>query len=354
MMPPADLVCPDCGRTFVDRWRCSCGAPLEFASAPRPAGPAPDFATFDSRRGLWAFSDFLPVERGVTLGEGFTPLVEAPDPNVSFKLEYVSPTGSFKDRGAATVVSRAVELGVDRVIEDSSGNAGAAIAAYAARAGLDADIYVPAAAAAAKRRAIEAVGARVVEIAGDRETVAAACRNVVEAGDGWYASHAWNPAFFAGTATFGIELAAQRDWSVPDAVVVPLGHGTLLLGAYRGFRALVEAGWIDGTPRLLAVQAAGYAPIAGEMPGTNDLADGIQVREPVRRAAVVDAIEATDGDAIAVSAEAVRRAHESLRTSGFDVEPTAAAAVAGLRRYRDRGTLDGDEDVVVPLTGRGK
>ncbi|WP_049934962.1 pyridoxal-phosphate dependent enzyme [Haloplanus natans] len=352
-MPPADLVCPDCGRTFADRWRCSCGAPLEFASAPRPDGPAPEFAAFDSRRGLWAFSDFLPVERRVTLGEGFTPLVEAPDPNVSFKLEYVSPTGSFKDRGAATVVSRAVELGADRVIEDSSGNAGAAIAAYAARAGLDADIYVPAAAAAAKRRAIEAVGARVIEIAGDRETVAAACRNVVEAGDGWYASHAWNPAFFAGTATFGIELAAQRDWSVPDAVVVPLGHGTLLLGAHRGFRALAEAGWIDRIPRLLAVQAAGYAPIAGETAGTNDLADGIQVRKPVRRAAIVDAIEATDGDAIAVSAEAVRRAHESLRASGFDVEPTAAAAVAGLRGYRDRGTLDGD-DIVVPLTGRGK
>jgi len=359
-MPPADLVCSDCGRTFADRWRCSCGAPLEFASAPRPDGPAPDFATFDSRRGLWAFSDFLPVERGVTLGEGFTPLVEAPDPNVSFKLEYVSPTGSFKDRGAATVVSRAVELGVDRVIEDSSGNAGAAIAAYAARAGLDADIYVPASAAAAKRRAIEAVGARVVEIAGDRETVAAACRNVVAHGasgtrrGGWYASHAWNPAFFAGTATFGIELAAQRDWSVPDAVVVPLGHGTLLLGAYRGFRALAEAGWIDGMPRLLAVQAAGYAPIAGETPGTNDLADGIQVREPVRHGAIVDAIEATDGDAIAVSAEAVRRAHESLRTDGFDVEPTASAAVAGLRGYRDRGTLGGDDDAVVPLTGRGK
>ena len=359
-MPPADLVCSDCGRTFADRWRCSCGAPLEFASAPRPDGPAPDFATFDSRRGLWAFSDFLPVERGVTLGEGFTPLVEAPDPNVSFKLEYVSPTGSFKDRGAATVVSRAVELGVDRVIEDSSGNAGAAIAAYAARAGLDADIYVPASAAAAKRRAIEAVGARVVEIAGDRETVAAACRNVVAHGasgtrrGGWYASHAWNPAFFAGTATFGIELAAQRDWSVPDAVVVPLGHGTLLLGAYRGFRALAETEWIDDMPRLLAVQAAGYAPIAGETTGTNDLADGIQVREPVRRAAIVDAIGATDGDAIAVSAEAVRRGHDSLRAGGFDVEPTAAAAVAGLRRYRDRGTLDGDDDTVVPLTGRGK
>ena len=141
---------------------------------------------------------------------------------------------------------------------------------------------------------------------------------------------------------------------MPDAVVVPLGHGTLFLGAYRGFRALVEAGWTDAIPRLLAVQAAGYAPIAGDTgESTNDLADGIQVREPVRREAVVSAIDATDGDAIPVSEADVRRAHDRLGRLGFDVEPTAAAAVAGLRRYRDRGTLDGD-DVVVPLTGRGK
>jgi len=351
---PADLVCPACDRTYVDRWRCVCGEPLEFASEPRPDGPAPDFAAFDSRRGLWAFRDFLPVDPGVTLGEAFTPLLDAPDRGVSFKLEYVSPTGSFKDRGAAAVISRALACGADRVIEDSSGNAGAAIATYAARAGLDADIYVPAAVAAAKRRAIEAVGARTVRIEGDREAVAAACRDAVAAGDGWYASHAWNPAFFAGTATFGLELAAQRDWSVPDAVVVPLGHGTLLLGAYRGFRALVEAGWTDRVPRLLAVQAAGYAPIAGDSASPpNDLADGIQVRDPVRREAVVDAIDATDGDAVAVAENAVREAHDTLRAGGFDVEPTAAVAVAGLERYRERGVLATDADVVVPLTGRG-
>jgi threonine synthase len=108
-------------------------------------------------------------------------------------------------------------------------------------------------------------------------------------------------------------------------------------------------------PRLLAVQAAGYAPIAGHLgPETNDLADGIQVREPVRREAVVDAIDATDGDAVAVSSDAVARAHDALRARGFDVEPTAAAAVAGLREYRDRGVLEDGADAVVPLTGRGK
>jgi threonine synthase len=373
MTMPTDLRCPACGRTYDDRWRCTCGAPLDFDSLPRPDGPAPDFSAFDSRRGLWAFADFLPVESPVSLGEGFTPLVDAPAWDATFKLEYVSPTGSFKDRGAATVISRAVDRGVDRVVEDSSGNAGAAIAAYAARAGLDADVYVPASVTPAKRRAIESTGACTVEIEGDRGAVAEACRQAVtgggdqrsptarKSGGGWYASHAWNPAFFVGTATFGIELAAQRDWSVPDAVVVPLGHGTLLLGAYRGFRALVEAGWIDELPRLLAVQAAGYAPVADDREGTaagdvttNDLADGIQVREPVRHDEVEAALDATDGAAVAVSADAVRVALTDLREAGFGVEPTAAVAPAGLRIYRDRGVVDADADVVVPLTGRAK
>ena len=357
---PAGLVCPACGRHFHDRWRCTCGAPLEFGARPRPDGSALDFSAFDARRGLWAFDDFLPVETPVTMGEGFTPLVDAPTLGATVKLEYVSPTGSFKDRGAATVISRALDLGVDRVIEDSSGNAGAAIAAYAARAGLDADVYVPASVTPAKRRAIEATGARAIEIEGGREAVADACRRAVEEGEsGWYASHAWNPAFFVGTATFGIELAAQRDWSVPDAVVVPLGHGTLLLGAYRGFRALAEAGWIDDLPRLLAVQAAGYAPVADAREGTdaeaiNDLADGIQVRNPVRRDDVEAALDATDGTAIAVSEDAVRTALTALREAGFGVEPTAAVAPAGLRAYRDRGIVDADADVVIPLTGRAK
>jgi threonine synthase len=351
---PASLACPTCGRTTTDRWRCPCGSPLEFAAPPRPDGPPviPDY-----RRGLRAFEAFLPVDLRVTLGEGFTPAVDAPDWDATFVLESASPTGSFKDRGAATVVSRAVECGADRVVEDSSGNAGAAVAAYAARAGLDAEIYVPASATPAKLRAIEATGATTVPVDGSRADVTAACRRAVETGDAWYASHAWRPSFLAGTATFAYEVAARRDWAVPDAVVLPVGHGTLLLGASRGFRALREAGWTDDLPRLLAVQAAGHDPIAADRHGStgaeNDLADGIRIDDPVRRTAIDDALDATDGDAIAVDADAVRAARETLGRGGFDVEPTAAVAPAGLRRYRETDVLDGD-DVVVPLTGRAK
>ncbi|WP_254536745.1 pyridoxal-phosphate dependent enzyme [Halomarina litorea] len=352
---PIALVCPDCGTEYVDRWRCSCGHPLEFADQPHPDPFGPD-----AREGLWAFAPFLPVERRVSLGEGYTPLVEAPEWDAAFKLEYVFPSGSFKDRGATATLSRGAELGVDRVVEDSSGNAGAAIATYAARAGVDCSIYVPAAVKASKVRAIERAGGEVVRVEGSREAVTDACVAAVEDGEGWYASHAWNPAFFAGTATFAYELAHQRDWSVPDAVVLPVGHGTLFLGAYRGFRHLFDSGWTDGMPRLLGAQAAGYDPIASELhtkrrgsSGRNDLADGIQIREPVRKAGILEAIEVTGGDCLSISAEATDRALDGLHERGFYTEPTCAVAPAALREYRERGVLTEDDDVVVPLTGSG-
>ena len=395
---PTDLRCRACGTEYDagpnEPWRCDCGHALDFATEPRPDGSPPPFARLDTRRGLWTFFEFLPVSRQVTLGEGFTPLVDAPDWDAQFKLEYVFPTGSFKDRGATTTLSRAVELGVDTVIEDSSGNAGAAIATYAARAGLDAEIYVPADIKQSKLVAIQRAGARPVRVEGDREDVTAACLDAVEgeagtasvtgsgqsprqSGEGWYASHAWNPAFYAGTMTFAFEVAAQRQWSIPDAVVLPLGHGTLFLGAYRGFRALREAGITGEMPRLLGAQGTGYAPFAAalqenrpeeEAPGAhltaaldreeepaeaNELVDGIHIRDPAREDQVFDAIEATDGDVVALDEDAVEGTLDRLHRAGFYVEPTCAVAPAALQEFRREGVVTEDDDVVVPLTGSG-
>jgi len=381
------LVCEACGREYPDAadgtsdtathvWRCDCGHALDFADTPLPESDVPP-AALDRDRGLWTFEQFLPVDRRVTLGEGWTPLVDAPDWGCAFKLESLFPTGSFKDRGATTTLSRAVELGVDRVVEDSSGNAGLAVATYAARAGIDAEIYVPADAKPGKLRAIERTGADVVRVEGSRGDVTEACIEAVEsttpgeesgADDDtdertWYASHAWNPAFFAGTATFAMELAAQRDWTVPDAVVTPLGHGTLLLGAYRGFRALEAAGWIDGVPRLLGAQATGAAPLADAFGGNatggaevtepNEAADGIQIRDPARGDQVRAALRETGGDAVAVGPDATEREHDRLARAGFHVEPTCATATAALDVFRERGVLDSADDVVVALTGTG-
>ncbi|WP_424014220.1 threonine synthase [Halorubrum xinjiangense] len=387
------LRCPECGETYRDRWRCRCGAPLDFADPPTPEGAAPDPESFDARGGLWAFADLLAVgddpRNRVTLGEGMTPLVGAdrgresggdaePDLlpwNASFKLEYVFPTGSFKDRGATATLTRARELGVERVVEDSSGNAGAAIATYAARAGIAAEIYVPADVKESKLRAIRRAGAEPVRIEGSRGDVTDACVAALGEGgsgagegtdpsrtDAWYASHAWNPAFFEGTATVAYEIALQRGFEAPDAVVTPLGHGTLFLGAYRGFRRLERAGWIDSVPRLYGAQAAGVAPIvralhgpeAADPEGTvNDAADGIQIAEPVRDREIRKAIDATGGDALAVTEAAATRELDRLHAAGFYTEPTCAVAPAALRTLRERGEIGSDEDAVVPLTGSG-
>lgn len=358
---PTDTYCPACETTYPARptepWRCECGEPLEFATLSVPSSPPPSPTALDRDQGLWAFDAFLPMTRKVSLGEGFTPLVHSETWNAVFKLEYVSPTGSFKDRGATTTLSRAAALGVDRIVEDSSGNAGAAIATYAARAGIPAEIYVPASAKPGKLRAIERAGATVNRIAGSRGDVTTACLERVREGTAWYASHAWNPAFLAGTSTFALEVCAQREWAAPDAVVCPIGHGTLFLGAYRGFRSLRAAGWIDSLPRLFGVQATGYAPIAsrlnGESSDQNEFADGIQINEPARREQITTAVEATDGDVIALGEDPVATALEKLHTAGFYCEPTSAIAPAALTEYRERGVLAPNDDVVVPLTGSG-
>jgi len=386
---PRSLACPDCGTVVDDRWRCRCGAPLRFDSPPIPSTGPPEPSALDARAGLWAFAPFLAVGADphdrVTLGEGATPLVDAPEWDAAFKLEYVFPTGSFKDRGATTTLTRARELGVDRVVEDSSGNAGAAIATYAARAGIDAEVYVPADVKPAKLRAIRRAGATPVRIEGGRRAVTEACIDAVEGapdvaagtsdatadaasgvndatGGAWYASHAWNPAFFEGTATVAYEIAHQRDWSAPDAVVVPVGHGTLLLGAHWGFERLERAGWIDACPRLYAAQAAGVAPLVRSLHGSeeanpasdhNAAADGIQIAEPVRLSALRAAVTETGGDAVAITEAAGDAALDRLHAAGLYTEPTCAVAPAALELLRDRGAIDSEEDVVVPLSGSG-
>ncbi|WP_135667666.1 threonine synthase [Halorhabdus rudnickae] len=353
-----ERVCADCGRTYpVDGpWRCDCGHPLDLRDRPTlPAEPP----ALDRENGLWACGDFLPVEPRVTLGEGWTPLIEGAVDGLQYKLEHLFPTGSFKDRGAAVVVSHALERGADRVLEDSSGNAGLAIATYAARAGIDAEIFVPDDAKPGKLRAIERTGADLRRIEGTREDVTEACIDAVEDSEGYYASHAWEPLFLSGTATFALEVAAQRGWQAPDAVVTPLGHGTLFLGAYRGFERLHRAGWIDDVPRLCGVQASGVAPIAAARGNDrdalrNDVADGIQIADPVRQTGILEATDATDGDAVAVTAAETERAHDRLLGEGLDLDPTSATALAGLDRLVEGGVIGDDADVVVPLTGRNR
>jgi len=380
---PAELTCPDCGTRYDagpdEPWRCACGRGLEFTERPHPNGDPLPLHSLDTSEGLWTFFEFLPIESSTSRSTRGSRRWSTP-PSGTHSSN--SSTCFRRDRSRTAArrrPSRAVELGVEKVIEDSSGNAGASIATYAARAGLEADIYVPADVKQSKLMAIQRADARPVRIEGTREDVTAACLRAVEGrsngdavsagdsdaphqtGEGWYASHAWNPAFYAGTMTFAFEVAAQQGWTVPDAVVLPIGHGTLFLGAYRGFSLLNEAGIVDGMPRLLGAQAAGYAPIVAALGGdTTDedgdgttIADGIRITEPARGTEILEAIEETTGDVIAIGGDRIETALDRLHRNGFYVEPTCAVAPAALEQYREAGVLDDDADVVVPLTGSG-
>jgi threonine synthase len=205
---------------------------------------------------LWRYREALPIHRDksiISMREGFTPLEEI-DFNghlVLMKIDYLFPTGSYKDRGATVLVSKAREMGIKRVVEDSSGNAGAAIAAYCIKAGIGCEIYVPRGTSLGKLIQIEAYGATLKRVKGSRERTAQVAMQA--ASRTYYASHCWNPFFLHGTKTFAFEIWEQMGWKAPDVLILPVGHGTLFLGAYIGFKELKKAGRVKSVPRMVGV-----------------------------------------------------------------------------------------------------
>lgn len=308
----------------------------------------------------------MPEWARVTLGEGMTPLVEERWGTTPFllKLDYLMPTGSFKDRGAAVMISLLKAWGVTAVVEDSSGNAAASIAAYAARAGIDCRILVPEAASPAKLVQALSAGARVVRIPGDRQATARAAAQ--EAGRLYYASHVWNPLFLEGTQTAAFEIWEQMGGRLPAAVVCPVGNGSLLLGLARGFQALRRAGAVDRLPALVAVQAAACAPLAaafarGEAEpvpqGLNGqgetVAEGIRIAQPARGAQILRAVRESGGSFLTVEDEAIWEAARWLARRGIFVEPTGAVAMAGFARWSRHPNAAPNGPVAVFLTGSG-
>lgn len=356
-----DLACTACGRgaEYADgRWRCECGGPFES----RQDRPFPRAALGARPPGLWRYWEAFPLpgpEAAVSLGEGMTPLLPLrwDDAQVLCKLEFLTPTGSFKDRGAAVLLSLARHLGVARVVEDSSGNAAAAVAAYAAAAGLACDLFVPAESSPDKLAQARAYGAAVRAVPGGREAAADAAQQA--AATTFYASHVWHPAFFAGTRTFAYEVWEQLGGQAPDALVLPAGHGTLLLGSWWGFGDLVRWGYLTRGPRLIAVQADRCAPLASAWAGRESpvpertVAEGIAIAAPVRLRQMLRAVEETGGAVLAVPEEAIVSAWRRAAGAGLFVEPTAAAALAGLSAALRGGFCRPDERIVVPLTGSG-
>jgi threonine synthase len=320
---------------------------------------------------LWRYREALPVSEpaGLSMGEGMTPLLPvAGRPGLALKVDYLMPSGSFKDRGAVVLVALASQLRATQLVADSSGNAGAAIAAYAARAGIPCDVYVPAATSARKLAQLHAYGATVHRIEGSREDTAAAAVLAADRPGVCYASHVHNPVFLHGTKTYVYELWEQLGGRLPATLVLPAGNGTLVLGCYLGASELLHQGLIDRLPTLIAVQADGCAPLArafsdgstapAEIAGTATIAEGIAIAAPARGEQILAAVRETGGTILTVTDDQVLAASADLARSGLYVEPTSAVCWAAIRAglvpvLAGQGEAGNGPHTVVPLCGTG-
>ncbi|SFD89162.1 threonine synthase [Lentibacillus persicus] len=363
-----NYICVNCQSRYSiesNQWKCNCGGllNLEYDKA------SVDFTNTALTRehSLWKYIDALPFEKDdvwqdMTLGEGDTPIIKL-SKNSYAKAEYYMPTLSFKDRGAVLLIAMAKKLNVTRVVVDSSGNAGTAIAAYGARAGIQCDIFVPDSASTKKTEQIEAHGAVIHRVPGTREDSAQAAIAMVEATDAFYASHIYNPIFWEGTKTYVYEIFEQMNGRLPDAFIIPVGNGTLLMGVSIAFRELLASGQIDRMPKILAVQAAACAPImqafhegdhtVEPVHNTGTLAEGIAIAAPARGDEILRAIRESGGDVIAVSEESIVQARDALALNGIYVEITSAVNYAGYLRYIEKYPELNEQNVILPLCGAG-
>jgi threonine synthase len=375
-----DLTCARCATRYpadVVQGICSCGSPLlaQYDLSRLAAESSRDaFAGRDPS--LWRYHELLPVSRAeniVSLGEGMTPLYALRRlgerlgvPRLLMKDEGTIPTGSFKARGAAVGVARAAELGVRGIAMPTNGNAGAAWALYAARAGLHALIAMPEKAPTICRTEVASAAAELYLVRGHIGDCARLINSAVARREGLQeVSTLKEPYRLEGKKTMGLEIVEQLGWRMPDVIVYPTGGGVGIIGIHKALGELVELGWMSGPlPRLVAVQASGCAPIVAAFqagaresspwPDPYTAAFGINVPKPLGDFLILDAIYGTNGCAVAVSdAELLAAQAEIAATEGVLVCPEGAATVAAIRLLRDRGEI-GEGDAVVALnTGAG-
>jgi threonine synthase len=330
--------------------------------------PLPGISRDDIDRGersLWRYRAALPVEivRPISMGEGCTPMVQREwgDLRPFFKLEWFNPTSSFKDRGTAVMLSFIRQLGVTAVLEDSSGNGGASVAAYGAAGGMKTTILAPASTSPVKIAQIRAYGAEVQLVEGPREESEAEA--IRQSGGTFYSSHNWQPFFLQGTKSLAYEIWEDFGCAAPDNVVVPVGAGSSLLGCWIGFRELLAAGQIVRMPRLFASQPLNCSPLdasftAGvDTPVPRDvrktIAEGTAIRHPLRLRQMVAAIRETGGSTVAVPEEGIVAALKRLAGTGLFPEPTSASAAAALDELACRGAIRPGERTVAVITGTG-
>ncbi|MEM3579790.1 MAG: pyridoxal-phosphate dependent enzyme [Candidatus Bathyarchaeia archaeon] len=357
------IKCTVCGqesRSLID-YKCrECGNPLDIKL--NTAFNIGDIQT--SIYGAWRYTKFFPYVKTseiVTLGEGWTPLVKFSE-NLYFKLENLNPTGSFKDRGSTVLLSaihKQIKACGGYIAEDSSGNAGASIAAYAARAGIKAKIYVPENVSGLKFNQIMFYGAEVTKVAGSRSRVADEAQKP-ETGK-FYVGHILHPLFRDGIRSLAYEITEQLRWKPPERVYLPVSAGTLLLGVINGFRHLKEAGIIKDLPKIVACQTRQVSPLYHRFKGLpyqppekiNSIADALVSTKPPLLELMVKSLKEVKGDAIMVEEEEIHQAFRELARMGFFVEPSSAVAYAAYQKQRRKEVAALKEKTVIILTGTG-
>ncbi len=355
------IACLKCQQSYPDDrmpFRCECGGSFDYLEFPAYFAGKID----NSKFGMMRYGKMLGLEeddKGITLGEGNTPLLSTivNGFEVFCKMESHNPTGSYKDRGTAVLVSFLKSRGVDFAVEDSSGNAGASFAGYCARAGIDSRIYVPESASGPKRMQIERYGAELISVPGERSEAAKAVLAAANSG-AVYASHAWMPFGLTGIATIAYELVEQLG-QVPGTVVAPVGHGGLLYGIMRGFESMAKAGAISKEPYYLGVQSNGCAPVSiaythtkkdiSEVALSDTAAEGVKVAHPVRGSAILERLLSGKGRMVAISEDDLMESWRESARQGFYMEPTSSLAWAAIKNNHEHFKAP----VVAVITGSG-
>src|SRR5688572_8162213 len=326
---------------------------------------------------MWRYAAWMPLvpdESPVTLGEGATPLFRSETTArhlgvraVWIKEEGLNPTGSFKARGMSAAVTRAKALGVPGMVVPTAGNAGAALAAYGAAAGIPVRVYAPVETPGAILDTIRAFGGELVTVSGHIGDAGKAAREFA-AERGWFdASTLREPYRIEGKKTMGLEVTEQLGWRFPDAIIYPTGGGTGLIGMWKAFQELVSAGWIEEgirLPRMISAQASGCAPIvrafqAGDeraipWPDPQTHASGLRVPAPLGDRLILTALRDSGGDAESADEDDIRKATaEMTQQTGIDASPEGGCALAVCRRLIEAGRLGKDAEIVLFNTGAG-
>ena len=370
------LTCFDCGETFDPgeaTHRCpSCDGILD---------PTYDYDRLDISRdtfsnrpfdSMWRYEELLPFPRSVavSMDEGATPLVECPQlaaemgvERVVFKDEGINPTGTFKDRGQSLAVTAATQHGAHEVALASAGNAGQAASAYAARAGLESHVFLPARAGFTNKAMVNVHGGDLTVVEGHIGDAGAAYGDAYEEHDDWYPVQTFvTPYRHEGKKTMALEVIEQLEWAVPDAVVYPTGGGVGLVGMHKAATELRDLGLIDEVPSMYAAQSTGCAPIVDAWEEGSDRHDpwavpdtvcgGIEVPDPGASPIILDALEESDGGAVATDDEAILEAAVAVaQREGLEMGATAGAAASGAWELAERNEFDADDTVVLLSTG---